>query len=156
MNEAAGRTAVDRVAREWIGTPFHDLGEVKGPKGGVDCAKLLKCVYRDAGVIPDFEIDPYSPQHFQHSPEEKFIGYVIRFAHEIERERVQTGDVALYKIGKAYAHGAIVIAPGWPNIVHAHYGARLVRRGFGTSVHLGQPILGIKFFSFWRDDPACG
>jgi cell wall-associated NlpC family hydrolase len=148
-NEDEGRTAVDRVAREWIGTPFHDLGEVKGLKGGVDCAKLIKCVFRDAGVIPDFEIEHYSPQHFLHSGEEKFLGYVTRFAHEIQPERVQTGDVALYKIGKAFAHGAIVISPGWPNIVHAHYGARIVRRGFGTSVHLGQPILAIKFFSFW-------
>ena len=106
-------------------------------------------MFFEAGIIPDVEIETYSPQHFLHSTEEKFLGYVTRFAHEIERDRAQTGDVALYKIGKAFAHGAIVIAPGWPNIVHAHYGARMVRRGFGTSVHLGMPILGIKFFSFW-------
>lgn len=149
MDEASGRVAVDRVALEWRGTPFHDNACVKGPKGGVDCAHLLKGVYCEAGVIPDFEIEHYSPQHFQHSGEEKFLGYVTRFAHEIEPDRVQAGDVVLYKIGKAFAHGAIVIAPGWPNIVHAHYGARLVRRGFGTAVHLGQPILAIKFFSFW-------
>jgi cell wall-associated NlpC family hydrolase len=149
VNEQEGRAEVDRIAREWIGTPFHDLGEVKGKNGGVDCAKLLKCVYVEAGVIPDFAIERYSPQHFLHSPDERFLGYVTRFAREIAPGAAQTGDVAIYKIAKAYAHGVIIIAPGWPHIVHAHFLSRMVRRGSGRAVHLGAPILGIKFFSFW-------
>lgn len=147
LDEATERAAVDRVARSWIGTPFHDMGEIKG--GGVDCAKLLKCVYVEAGIIRDFVIAPYSPQHFLHSGEERFLSIVAGLAHEIEPAAVKTGDIVLYRIAKAFAHGAIVVAPGWPHIVHAHYGARRVRRGFGTSMHLGHEILAVKFFSYW-------
>lgn len=147
--EAAARARVNAAARSWIGTPFHDCAAVKGKGGGVDCAMLLRAVYVEAGIIPYFDIAPYSPQHFLHSGEEKFLGYVTRFAREIPCTAVQTGDVALYRIAKAFAHGAIVIAPGWPAIVHAHFHSRLVRRGRGDAVHLGTPILDVKFFSFW-------
>jgi cell wall-associated NlpC family hydrolase len=145
--ESEQRAAIDRVAREWIGTPFHDCSCIKGI--GTDCAHLIKGVFCEAGILPDFVIDAYSPQHFLHSDREEFLEYVTRYAHEIERERSQTGDIVLYKIGRAFAHGAIIVAPGWPHIVHAHYHSRMVRKALGTSVHLGTPILGMRFFSFW-------
>jgi cell wall-associated NlpC family hydrolase len=147
MNEEAARDAVDRVARTWIGTPYHDCAEVKG--AGCDCATLLKCVMVEAGLLEDFKIEPYSPQHFLHSPVERYLGHVTAFAREIPLERVKHGDIVLYKVAKAFAHGAIVIKPGWPHIVHAHFAARCVRRGFGNAVHLGKPILAVKFFSRW-------
>jgi NlpC/P60 family putative phage cell wall peptidase len=147
VSEEQQRDAVDRIAREWIGTPFHDCAEVKG--AGVDCATLIKCVYTEAGLVAPFELEPYSPQFFLHSSEERYLGIVSRYAHEIPKERVRHGDIVLYKIAKCFAHGAIVIKPGWPSIIHAHFGAALVRRGFGTSVHLGSPILDMKFFSAW-------
>jgi cell wall-associated NlpC family hydrolase len=149
IDEKTGRDAVDRVAREWIGTPYHDLGEVKGPKGGTDCGKLIKCIFVEAGIIDDFDIPSYSPQHFQHRNDEEYLGFVTRFAHEIPLSAVQPADIVLYKIGMCFAHGAVVIKPGWPNIVHAHASSRVVRRGYGTSVHLGMPILDVKYFSLW-------
>lgn len=149
MTEEEERDAVDRVARTWIGTPYHDHGEVKG--GGVDCAKLLKCVYVEAGKIPaDFRIKHYAPQFFLHQEEEQYIGYVLACgAHEIDQESARHGDIVVYKVGKCYAHGAIILKPGWPHIIHAHYAARLVLEAKGTAVHLGTPILGTKFFSMW-------
>ena len=50
------RDLVESVARSWLRTPYHDLGEVKG--AGCDCATLLKCVYVEAGVIAPFEYSP--------------------------------------------------------------------------------------------------
>jgi cell wall-associated NlpC family hydrolase len=146
-NEAAARDKVDQIARTWIGTPYHDHGEVKG--AGVDCATLLKCVYVEAGLIDDFQIGGYSPQFFLHHAEERYLGWVARFAAEIPLERVRHGDVVLYRIGKCFAHGAIVVLPGWPAIIHAHHATRCVRRGRGTAVHLGTAILDVKFFSLW-------
>jgi cell wall-associated NlpC family hydrolase len=145
--EAEQRAAVDRVAREFVGTPYHDGACVKG--AGIDCAQLLRAVFVEAGIIDDLVIHGYSGQHFLHSDKEEYLGYVTRYAHEIEREQAKTGDVVLYKIAKCYAHGAIIVAPGWPNIIHAHYHSRMVRQGHGLAVHLGTPILGMKFFSFW-------
>lgn len=147
MTEDEGRAAVDRVARSWLSTPYHDCACVKG--AGVDCAQLLRAVFVEAGIIDDLVIHGYSPQHFLHSSEEQYLGYVTRYAHEIERDAVKTGDVVIYKVGLAYAHGAIVVAPGWPRIIHAHYHSRMVRQGNGLAVHLGTKILGMKFFSFW-------
>lgn len=146
-SENQQRDAVDRVARSWIGTPYHDLGEVKGV--GTDCGKLIKCVFVEAGIIADFAIAEYSPQHFLHQHEEQYLGYVTRFAREIAAQNVRPGDVVLYRVGNCFAHGGIVIKPGWPSIVHAHGISRVVRRASGTAIHLGAPITAIKFFSAW-------
>jgi cell wall-associated NlpC family hydrolase len=139
------RDCVDAVAASWIGTPFHDHGEVRG--AGVDCAKLLKCVFREAGLIPDIAIGHYSPQFYLHQPREEFLAWVMRFAGEIPLERVQPGDVVLYKLGLCFAHGAIVVKPGWPHIIHAHAAGKVVRRAFGSSPHLGLPVLDKKYFT---------
>lgn len=147
MTEAEQRDTVDRIAREWISTPYHDHGEIKG--AGCDCATLLKCVFVEAGVIPPFEIGYYAPQFFLNQSEERYLGWVSKFGREITLDQVRPGDIALYWIGKCYAHGAVVIKPGWPNIIHAHYGSRCVLRGKGTAVHLGTPIKGVKYFTLW-------
>ena len=147
MRGAGARADVDRAARSWIGTPYHHHGEVKG--AGADCAKLLKCVYVEAGIIADFDIPYYSPQFWQHRSEEIFLGVVSRYAHEIPLDQVSVGDLVLYKIGHCYAHGAIVVAPGLPKIVHAHVASRSVVEGSFDSVKLGTPIKGMKFYSPW-------
>jgi hypothetical protein len=149
MPEAEQRDLVDRIARSFIGTPFHDHAEVKG--AGVDCATFLKCVFIEAGLVQPFQLDHYSPQFFLHSEEERYIGWVSRFAREIPQSAAKVGDIVLYKIGKCFAHGALIINPGWPNIIHAHFASRCVRRDNGLSPRLGTKILDIKFFSLWRE-----
>lgn len=148
MNEQqAARDRVEEIAIGFIGTPFHDHGEVKG--AGVDCATLLKCVFTEAGVVEPFTLDHYSPQFFLHRQEERYIGWVTRFAREIPQEQARPGDVVLYKIGMCFAHGALIVKPGWPSIIHAHYAAKCVRRDNGERPRLGTKILGIKFFSLF-------
>lgn len=149
MNEHEARERLDAVAREWIGTPFHDHAELKGV--GCDCATLLKCVATEAGIVDQFKLDHYSPQFFLHQKEERYIGWVTKFAREISQEEVKTGDIVLYKIGHVFAHGALIINPGWPNIIHAHFGARCVRRDNGLRPRLGTRVLDMKFFSLWRE-----
>lgn len=149
MNEREERDLVDAIARSWISTPYHDHGEVKGPRGGTDCAKLIKCVFEEAGLVPPITIPHYSPQFFLHQSDEVYLERVTEHAREVELKDVLHGDVALYKIGRCFAHGVIVIKPGWPHVVHAHYASRVVRRGFGNAVHLGAKILDVKFFTKW-------
>jgi cell wall-associated NlpC family hydrolase len=145
--EELGRAAIVREALEFIGTPYHDHGEVKGKGGGVDCATLIKLVYRNAGIVDDFTIDYYSPQHFLHSERELYLEYILRFAHEISPEQAKPGDVVMYKLGRSFGHGAIIIDPGWPHIVHAWGPARLVCRGDGLQEGLGNRWRERKFFS---------
>jgi cell wall-associated NlpC family hydrolase len=113
-NEAAARAAVVAEARAWLGTPYHHAAQVKG--AGVDCAMLPAAVYRAAGLIPEFEIAHYPPDWHLHRDTERYLEMVTHHATEVP---VPTGpgDFVLYRFGRAFAHGAIVI--DWPTIVHA-------------------------------------
>jgi cell wall-associated NlpC family hydrolase len=147
MDEDAARDRIDELAREWVGTPFHDHARLKGV--GTDCAQILLAIFEEAGFIPPTDVGHYSPQWFLHQKEERYLSWMKKFAHEIAPDRVRHGDVVLYKIGHVFAHGAIVIKPGWPHIIHAHAGGKVVRRAFGTSPHLGVVVQDTKYFSFW-------
>jgi hypothetical protein len=146
-DEAAARANVCAIAATWIGTPYHDHGEVKG--AGCDCATLLKCVFVEAGLLAPFDIGYYSPQHFLHQSDEHYLGWLNKFGNEIGEAEAKPGDVVLYKAGLCFCHGALIMEPGWPAIVHAHFAARVTRRGSGLNPKLGLPVQDIKFFSLF-------
>lgn len=151
MTEAEGRAAIVAEARAWIGTPFRDHGEVKGRNGGVDCAKFIKLVFRNVGLIDDLAIPHYSPQIFLHKDTGDYVRAVLGVAFEILEAAVQPGDIVLYKLGRDWGHGAIILPPGWPAIIHAHAASRLVVTGTGLDTMLRHPARQRRFFSHWRD-----
>ena len=147
-SERAARDRIDAIARSYISTPFHDHGEVKG--AGVDCATFLKCTFQEAGMVEPFQLDHYSPQFFLHGKEERYIGWILKVGgREIPQDEARTGDIVLYKIGLCFAHGALIIEPGWPSIIHAHFASKCVRRDNGLRPRLGTEILDMKFFSLF-------
>jgi cell wall-associated NlpC family hydrolase len=60
---------------------------------------------------------------------------------------LQPGDLVLYRFAHAWAHGAIVVQPGWPAIVHANGTAGMVMRDRGRDGRLARAP--IRCFSFW-------
>ncbi len=151
-DEVALRERIGDVAVSWLSTPFHDEAQVKG--AGVDCATLLKAVFEEAGVLAPFELEHYSPTHFMHSTEERYIEWIERCGGiEISQDQAKPGDIVLYKPKAAlcFCHGALIIEPGWPNIIHAHYAARCVRRDNGLRPRLGSPIEAMKFFTLFDE-----
>ena len=114
------RQAVVAEARSWEKTPYHDHGRVKGV--GADCALFPLDVY-SATLFPELGIVPppvpkYVQQWHLHRDEEKYLTYVRELgAIEISEAQLQPGDFALWRIGRVYSHGAIVLA--WPQIIHA-------------------------------------
>lgn len=146
MSAAQSRARVDAIAQTWLGTPFHDHGRVRG--AGCDCATFLLETFEEAGLIAHVDVGHYSPQFFMHSAEERYLGWVKKFGREIAREKARPGDIVLYKIGLCFAHGALIVAPGWPAIIHAHAAARRVIRGNGRQPHIGK-VLDVKFFSLF-------
>lgn len=108
------RDAVVQEAMSWIGTPFHDCAGIKGV--GTDCLHLVIRVYAAAGVIEDFEPEPYGPQWFQHRDEPLFLLGLSEHARQVEV--AQPGDIAMYTFGRHAAHSAIVI--DGESIVHAY------------------------------------
>lgn len=145
MNEAAARTAVIAEAMSWIRTPYHHMGRIKGPQGGVDCATLLAEVYARAGIVAPVPIGQYPPDWHLHRDDERYLSLVL--PHAVEIEEPLPGDVALWKFGRAFAHGAIVVEPGWPAIIHAYKAARFVILDRGDGAFTADRE--VRFYSPW-------
>lgn len=122
--EARGRAAIVREALSWIGTPFLDCADVKGPKGGVDCAMLCTRVFVDTGRLAPFDPRPYSPDLMRHSPEEKCLEWVQDKLGAKEVENPRLGDVSVWHFGQCHSHFGIVINSR--EIVNAYKRARIV------------------------------
>lgn len=138
--ETEQRAAVVRLARLWVGTPYHHHAQLRGV--GCDCATLLKCVFEDAGVLPPVDLGHYSPQWHLHQDEPLYENLVVRHGGRLT-ETEQPGDVVLYRAanqrrGRAYqfAHGAILVGPG--RIVHAYAPSGEVLEG--SEAEFGQLI----------------
>lgn len=145
MNEAAERSAVVAEARSWIGTPYRHMGRAKGPNGGTDCAQFVWCVFHARGLTPFLPLEPYPPDFMLHQGVERYLTIVLERAREVAQPR--PGDVVLYRVGRLYAHGAIIDEPGWPRIIHPWYAARAVITDDGEAHRLiGRPK---RFFSRW-------
>lgn len=139
MTEAstAQRAAVVREALSWIGTSFHHRGRVKVKRdasgaiverGGVDCAQSVYLIYRAACPerVPEIAAadDHYAFQWNlakATAGEERYLKTVL--AHARETHEPAPGDLALFRWGLAFAHGAIVMPPGFPAIAHANANA---------------------------------
>jgi len=114
--------AVAAEAREWLGTPYHHAGRVKGPQGGVDCGMLLIEVYSRAEIVPVFDPGFYTSDWYFHRDEEQYLGWIARYCDRIDAPEV--GDIVLYRFGRTASHGGIVIEPGY--LLHAYRPARQV------------------------------
>jgi|SRR5579872_717175 len=145
---ACERAAVIRYAQEWLRTPYHHGGRVKG--AGVDCAMLLAEVYAEAGLVRHLAIPHYPPDWHLHRDAERYLGVLLDHAVEYlpviaspQGEAIQAGslrrnaprdddksimprrpilpaDIALWRFGRCFSHGAIVV--DWPIVIHAYLG----------------------------------
>jgi NlpC/P60 family putative phage cell wall peptidase len=132
------RAAVISAAESWIGTPYHHMGRLKGV--GCDCLTLLAAVYHEAGVVPAIEIPFYSPDWHLHRSAERYMEGLLAYAREVDAPR--PGDSALFRFGRCFAHGAIVVE--WPRVIHAWNGLGVVR-GDASKPNLSDRS--VRFFS---------
>lgn len=145
MTEEEGRAAVLAEARTWIGTPYRHRGRVKGPNGCVDCAQLVWAVYHAVGLTPDMEAQEYPPDWYCHRDAERFMEVILGRARIVDYPK--PGDIALFKVGRLFAHGGIVTEAGWPNIIHAYAYAKSVTESRADGGKLaGREVI---FFSRW-------
>lgn len=132
------RLAVIEEARGWLRTPYHHMGRVKG--AGVDCLMLLAEVYQSAKVVPHIDVPFYPPDWNLHRDAEHYLLGVMCYAREIS-EPPQPGDIAVFKFGRCFAHGAIVIC--WPRLIHAWWNAGVVYSDADQPPLRGRPV---RFF----------
>ncbi len=101
---------------------------------------LLAEVYEAAGVLSHVEIPFYAPDWNLHRESELYFDGLLDHAVEIEGPP-QPGDVALFKFGRCFAHGAIVTE--WPHLIHAWIGLGVLT-GDATQVPLVRRA--VRFF----------
>ncbi len=115
------RRAVVEEARGWIGTPFHHEARVKG--AGVDCLMMLAEVYERAGVVGPIAVPYYPADWHMHRDVERYMEGLLGYARPIEGPPLP-GDIALFRFGRTYSHGAIVVE--WPRLIHAYWAIGVV------------------------------
>ena len=138
----AARAAVIAEAGAWVGTPYHPNARIKGV--GVDCAMLLAEVYANAGVVPHINPGEYAADFALHHSDEIFLEWLARYATETETPRA--GDVACFKFGHCYSHGAILTDDDG-GLVHA-----MNREGAVVRSRVGDGFLNgraVKYFTLW-------
>lgn len=145
--ESCQRANVVREARSWLGTPYHNCADIKGV--GVDCGMLIVRVFVDTGVAAPFDPRPYSPDWHLHRGEEKYLGFVLDRAHEVEIIP-KPGDVAVFKYGRCFSHGGIVTKAAPLTIVHAYHPARrVVEDEVERIADLIETVRERRFYSCW-------
>lgn len=135
------RTAVIAEAVTWIGTPFHHAARVKG--AGVDCLMLLAEVYERAGVTGRIEPPFYVPDWHLHRDAERYMHGLLRHARAIDVP--EAGDVALFRFGRTFSHGAIVAE--WPRLIHAYWAIGVV---WGDALRFPLGDRPVRFFTPFR------
>ena len=124
--EAKGRLAFVNEALSWIGTPFVNHADIKGPKGAVDCAMLLTRCAVDTGLVAPFDPRPYPTHWHVHQDEERFVAFLTERLGGREIEVPRIGDIAVFKFHRTFSHGAVILNSG--EMVHAWDGYRQVVR----------------------------
>lgn len=112
------RSELVEEALTWRRTPYVGGQGVKG--SGCDCGRFPLKVFQKVGLVPK-EFDPghYSQQWHMHQDEERYLNWVAQFTHEYSGPPdniPMPGDVVMFKFGRVYAHGSIVI--DWPKVIH--------------------------------------
>jgi len=146
LPEPDSRARVLEAARAWIGTPYHHMADLRGV--GVDCAMLLVRVFCDLGLVAPFDPRPYTRDWMLHRDDERYLGFLIASAREVEAP--QAGDVILFRIGRCYAHGGIVTLPDPLTILHAFApAARVLEEPVARNAQLARRLSAARFFSHW-------
>lgn len=119
------REQIVAAARRYVGTPFRHQGRQHGI--GIDCAGLVVCVGREAGLMPDYREIAYGRQP---NPQ-RMRAQIERYADEIQPRDVQPGDLYWMRFIEPM-HMAIAtrLADGRAGMIHAYADAgRCVEHG---------------------------
>jgi cell wall-associated NlpC family hydrolase len=149
--EAMQRQRVIAEALSWIGTPYRQQGDSKGPDGAIDCSMLLVRAWVDAGVLAPFDPRPYPPSWYMHHSEERYLAWMQSVA--VETTAPQPGDIVLWRFGRCFSHSGVLISA--TGFVHAFsVVGRCTKGDLGEAVmrwadHTGKTARPCKYFDVW-------
>ncbi len=124
---------VVRVARAWIGTPYHHQASVKGV--GTDCLGLIRGVFREVMGYEAETPRPYTRDWAEASGEETMLAAAGRHLCPVAVADVAPGDVLIFRLrsNTVAKHAAILATPD--TMVHAMEGG---------------PVSEVALSSWWR------
>ena len=136
------REQIIQVAFDWLGTPYHHHGRIKGV--GVDCVQFLIAVFSECGLAQGAETGPYPQDWHLHRSEEKYLAGIQQYAKQTATP--EPGDIALFRFGRCVSHAGIVL-PEQRTVIHAYVGSGVILSSLD-----GQELVG-RLHSFWRVIP---
>lgn len=116
--EQGQRQSVITEAATWLNTPWAHNQAVKGI--GVDCGQFPLEVYIACGRIGRESVDDYPIDWALHRNEERYLQIVERYCVRVESP--QQADLVVFKYGRTFSHGGIVV--DYPKIIHALRGEK--------------------------------
>lgn len=136
------RADVVREALTWLGTPYHHHGRIKG--AGVDCLMLLCEVYARCGLVPPVDPGSYAHDWHLHRSEELYARGLMDYASRVEARPPAPGDIVLFKFGRTFSHGGVVVDAGanlrGALIVHSYLGRGVVATRLAEDPLAGRPM----------------
>ncbi len=96
---------------------------------------------QETGLIGDIKVPHYAPDFFLHKDAETYMEGLLVHTREIEAPP-QPGDIALFKFGRVFSHGAIVVE--WPRLIHAYWSIGVV---WGDATLMPLKGRAVRFFS---------
>ncbi len=87
------RKKIVEKAREYLGTPFHHQGRLKGI--GIDCIGLLSCVAHELGI---FTKD--NTNYSKHPDGKSLMNELNKYLDEIPSNTMNIGDILVFAISK--------------------------------------------------------
>jgi NlpC/P60 family putative phage cell wall peptidase len=131
MTNSEPRTGADivRLARSWIGTPYHHQASVKGV--GADCLGLVRGVWREL-YGQEAETPPaYTRDWAEATGRETMLAAARRHLIEIAPGDARPGDVLMFRLraGTAAKHAGLLATP--TTMIHAMEGCAIAEVPLG-------------------------
>ncbi len=102
---------------------------------------LLAEIYERAGIVGHVEPPFYVPDWHMHRDAERYMEGLLGYARAIEVSP-QPGDIALFRFGRTFSHGALVV--DWPRLIHAYWQIGVVWGDATLYPLAGRPV---RFFT---------
>lgn len=122
------RTAVVRIARSWIGTPYHHQASLIGC--GTDCLGLVRGIWRELYGTEPATLPPYTRDWAEATGRETLLDAARRHLVEVENEIAQPGDVLVFRLRESLPAKHVAILATGTTMIHAMEGVSVAEVAF--------------------------